>query len=111
MTGTLDGAPRVRIPASAEAGEVIEIRTLLEHPMRTGLHTDEDGAPIQRDILARFVAEADGEPFFTVAFGNSASANPGLVFQARVDATTAFTFTWLHEDGRSVSARARVVVG
>jgi sulfur-oxidizing protein SoxZ len=33
----LPSQPRIRIPRSARAGEVIEIRTLIEHPMETGL--------------------------------------------------------------------------
>ena len=34
--------PRIRVPRQARAGEVIEIRTLAEHRMESGLRQDDD---------------------------------------------------------------------
>ena len=45
--------PRIRIPRSARPGEVIEVRTLIEHPMETGLRTDAAGQTIPRGMLSR----------------------------------------------------------
>ena len=105
MSDTLTNRPRLRLPSSARAGEVIEIRTLIDHPMLTGVLQDE------RDMLVRFVAEANGEPFFEADLDNGTSANPALTFHARVEETTEFRFVWYHEDGRSVAATERVRVG
>jgi len=44
--------PRIRAPRSARAGEVVEIRTLMEHPMETGLR-QEGGRSVPRDMLTR----------------------------------------------------------
>jgi sulfur-oxidizing protein SoxZ len=110
MTVPLTSRPRLKLPASAAVGDVIEIRTLLEHPMETGLRKTPDGEPIPRDILARFQAQANGETFLEVDFRNATSANPYLVFHAGVAGPTDFSFVWTHEDGRSVSAAAHVDV-
>ncbi|MCG6203449.1 thiosulfate oxidation carrier complex protein SoxZ [Rhodopseudomonas sp. HC1] len=110
MTAPLSSRPRVRIPPAAKAGEIIEIRTLLEHPMETGLRRTPDGQPIPRDILARFEAQANGETFLHIDFRNATSANPDLVFHARVAAATDFKFVWTHEDGRSISTSVHVAV-
>lgn len=108
MSAALSNRPRLKLPSSAKAGEIIEIRTLLDHPMETGLRRTPDGQPIARDMLTRFQADANGANFFQVDFRNATSANPYLVFCARVTVPTEFRFTWTHEDGRSVSATAFV---
>ncbi|ALK09833.1 thiosulfate oxidation carrier complex protein SoxZ [Blastochloris viridis] len=110
MTAPL-GRPRVRIPSSARAGEVIEIRTLIDHPMETGLRKDADGKLVPRDILAGFVARANGAEVFSAVFRNATSAHPYLVFYARVTASTEFEFVWTHEDGRTARTAASVTIG
>lgn len=109
MSGALS-IPRVRIPKSARAGEVIEIRTLMEHRMETGLR-HEGGRPAPRDMLHRLLARMNGETLFVAEMRNGTSANPYHVFFARVTQTSEFTFVWSDEQGRSVTASARVTVG
>jgi sulfur-oxidizing protein SoxZ len=78
--------------------------------METGLRKDADGRIIPRDSLARFLAQANGETIFAADFRNATSANPYLVFFARVNRPTEFEFIWTHEDGRNVRTVARVSV-
>ena len=42
--------PRISVPATATKGEVIEIRTLVSHPMNNGYTYDRNGATIPRHI-------------------------------------------------------------
>ncbi|MGB0233002.1 MAG: thiosulfate oxidation carrier complex protein SoxZ, partial [Candidatus Puniceispirillaceae bacterium] len=35
--------PRVKVPKTAEAGEIVEIKTLISHPMHSGRAVDGDG--------------------------------------------------------------------
>ncbi|MCC7429032.1 MAG: thiosulfate oxidation carrier complex protein SoxZ, partial [Alphaproteobacteria bacterium] len=42
------------MPASARAGEIVEIRTQIDHPMETGLRRDEGGRPVPRNMLRSF---------------------------------------------------------
>jgi sulfur-oxidizing protein SoxZ len=109
VTGTL-ATPRIRIPRSARAGEVIEIRTLIEHPMQTGLH-QEPGRAAPRDMLTRLLVRLNGETVLAAEFRNGTSANPYHVFFVRMDRTGVFEFTWTDERGRSARAEARVTVG
>lgn len=98
--------PRIRIPRSARAGEVIEIRTLIEHPMETGLHQ----AGARRDMLTRLLVRMNGEAVLAAEFRNGTSANPYHVFFVRVERTSRFDFTWTDEAGRTARAEARVAV-
>ena len=103
------GTPRIRIPRSARRGEVIEVRTLMEHPMETGLR-HEGAAAVPRDMLARLMVRMNGETLLAVDFHNGTAANPYHVFFVRLDRTSSFDFTWTDEAGRTARAEARVTV-
>ena len=45
----------VNVPTKAKRGEVIEIKTLIAHPMETGYRVGLNGALIPRDIITTFV--------------------------------------------------------
>jgi sulfur-oxidizing protein SoxZ len=109
VSGAL-ATPRLRIPRSARAGEVIEIRTLIEHPMETGLR-HEGGGAVPRDMLTRLAVRMNGETVLAVEFRNGTAANPYHVFFVRVERTSVFEFTWTDERGRVARAEARVAVG
>lgn len=102
-------APRVRIPRSAPPGEVIEIRTLIEHPMKTGLRT-EGGRAVARDMLSRLLVRMNGETVFAADFRNGTAANPHRVIFVRVERAGLFEFIWTDERGRSARTEARVSV-
>jgi sulfur-oxidizing protein SoxZ len=103
--------PRVRVPAAARAGEEIEIRTLIDHPMETGLRRDASGRTPPRDMLRRFEARADGEVVFAADFANGTAANPAITFRVRVERTTRFEFSWHDEAGGAIRTEATVRVG
>jgi sulfur-oxidizing protein SoxZ len=42
---------RIAVQPSAKKGEVIEIKTLIQHIMETGHRRDNMGRPIPRDII------------------------------------------------------------
>ena len=54
----------INVPARARRGEVIEIKTLISHPMETGYRRTQLGAPIPRDIIRRFVCTYNGTEVF-----------------------------------------------
>ena len=51
----------INIPQRAKRGEIIEIKTLIQHPMETGYRLDNEGAAIPRDIINRFTCTYNGE--------------------------------------------------
>ncbi len=101
--------PRVRLPRTARAGEVIEIRTLIEHPMETGLR-HEGARTVPRDMLTQLVVRMNGELVFSAELHNGTSANPYHVFFVRIERSSGFEFTWTDFQGRTARAEARVTV-
>ena len=53
--------PRAKIPKEAELDEVIEIKTLIRHPMHSGRVKDVDGKTIPRLIINKFKALFNGK--------------------------------------------------
>jgi sulfur-oxidizing protein SoxZ len=97
--------PRIRLPRSARPGEVIEVRTLIDHPMVTAV-----SGPGPRDMLARFEATLDGETVLAFDFANGSAANPTFAFHLRMERTGTLAFRWTHEDGRVFAAEQTVTV-
>ncbi|MCK5921218.1 MAG: thiosulfate oxidation carrier complex protein SoxZ, partial [Methylococcales bacterium] len=46
---------RVKSPTEAKRGSVVEIMTLISHPMDTGLRKDKEGKVIPRNIINKFL--------------------------------------------------------
>ncbi|MBK1661389.1 thiosulfate oxidation carrier complex protein SoxZ [Paracraurococcus ruber] len=109
MTPAL-ATPRIRIPRTAKPGEAIEIRTLIEHPMESGIRGGREGAAA-RDMLTRMQVRLDGQVILAAELGNGTSANPYHVFHVRLERSGEFEFLWTDERGRIARATARVTVG
>lgn len=102
-------APRIRAPRTARAGEAVEIRTLIEHPMETGLR-HEGGRAVARDMITRMVVRVNGEVALQAEFRNGTAANPFHVFFLRIERTSELEFTWTDERGRTARATHRITV-
>ncbi|WP_376095942.1 thiosulfate oxidation carrier complex protein SoxZ [Roseomonas sp. CCTCC AB2023176] len=108
MSGPLS-LPRIRAPRTARAGEPVEIRTLVEHPMETGLRAD--GTPTGgRSMLTRMAVRVNGELALQAELRNGTSANPYHVFFLRLERTSDLDFTWTDEAGRTARATTRIAV-
>ena len=53
--------PRGKVPKKASIDEVIEIKTLIRHPMHSGRMKDKDGKIIPRQIINAFKVEFEGK--------------------------------------------------
>jgi sulfur-oxidizing protein SoxZ len=104
--------PRIKLPETAKAGDVIDVKAVITHPMETGNRKDAAGQAIPRKIINQFTATFAGVPVFRADFGPGISANPFISFSMRVPGPGAFVFTWTDDDGRSViEATALNVIG
>ena len=106
-----DVKPRVKVPKSAKAGEVVSLKTLISHPMESGQRRDAAGAVIPRSIINRFTCELNGQMVIDVALHPSVSTNPYLEFDARVDAAGEFVFTWYDDDGSVYVDKKPIEIG
>lgn len=91
--------PRVKVPKTASAGEVIVIKTLISHEMESGQRKDKEGKPIPRKIINKFSCEFNGQPVFSCDLDPAISANPYFEFSAKVPESGTFKFTWVDDDG------------
>lgn len=101
--------PRIRAPRQARAGEVVEIRTLIEHPMETGLR-QEGGRLVPRDMLARLVVRVNGEVALQAEFRNGSAANPYHVFFLRLERASEVEVSCTDEQGRTARSVARIAL-
>ena len=53
--------PRVKVPKTASAGEMVTLKTLISHKMESGQRKDSDGNKIPRSIINRFVCAFNGK--------------------------------------------------
>ncbi|KUF09280.1 thiosulfate oxidation carrier complex protein SoxZ [Pseudoponticoccus marisrubri] len=91
--------PRVKVPKSASAGDVITIKTLISHPMESGQRKDSSGNTIQRSIIWRFTCDFNDQNVIDVVLAPAISTNPYFEFEAQVPESGEFKFTWYDDDG------------
>jgi sulfur-oxidizing protein SoxZ len=100
----------VSVPATAKRGEVIEIKTLVQHVMETGFRRTQLGELIPRDIIRTFVCTYNGEEIFRADFHPAISANPLMTFSTVATASGTFEFKWAGDKGFSVTESAKITV-
>jgi sulfur-oxidizing protein SoxZ len=105
----LPGIPRLRLPARARPGEVVEIRMLIDHPMETGLRHDGGAAP-PRDLIERLEVRRDGALLFAADLRNGTAANPYHVIFVRMERSAEISVAWTDARGRSARAAGRITV-
>ena len=94
---------RIAAPAQAQAGEVIELKAMIRHPMETGYRRDLYGRPIPRDILKRFECRYNGELVFAAEFFPAVAADPFLTFYTTATESGLLEFSWVGQDGHRFS--------
>ena len=106
-----DPRPRVRLDThTVAAGEAVEVRALITHPMETGNREGPDGNLVPRDIIRTFRASFEGETVFEARFDTAISANPFLQFNLAPRASGTLTLVWTDEAGRETTATETITV-
>ena len=90
---------RLNVPETAARGDIIEIKTLIQHPMETGYRRGARGEVIERDIIKTFECIYDGETVFEAEFFQGIAANPFLTFHTKATKTGTLEFRWTDEHG------------
>src|SRR5436190_21575300 len=89
-----DIKPRLRVPTTARKGEVVEVKTLITHPMETGQRKDADGKLVPRLIVSSQAVTYNDKPVMNVTLEPAIAANPYLSFFVKVEETGALKFKW-----------------
>ena len=103
--------PRVKVPKSAEAGEVVTIKTLISHPMESGQRKAKDGSKIPRQIINKFTATFNGQMAFSADLEPAVSANPYFEFELKVPESGTLAFEWVDDDGSVYTEEKEIAVG
>ena len=101
---------RIRVPDTAKAGDVVEIRAMIMHPMENGFRTDSQGTTIPVDIIADFACSYDGAEVFSVKLEPGLSANPYFSFFLKATKSGPVDFIWQDQDGTVTRASAPIKV-
>lgn len=103
--------PRVKVPKTAAAGDVITIKTLISHKMESGQRKDSDGNRIPQSIINTFSCDFNGQNVITVDLSGAISTNPYIQFKATVPESGDFMFTWNDDDGSVYTETKTISVG
>jgi sulfur-oxidizing protein SoxZ len=100
----------INVPAKAKRGEIIEIKTLIQHEMETGFRVGTNGQVIPRDIITDFICKYNGEEIFRAELHPAISANPFFTFFTVATESGTISFEWSGDNGFAVSETATITV-
>lgn len=101
--------PRIVVPESVRKGEIFTVKTIISHPMETGLRKDEHGSVIPRKIINKFSCSYGGTLVFSVDLHEAVSANPFFEFELVATESGKLEFVW-EEDGGALYGLAHDLV-
>lgn len=92
--------PRVALPRRISQGQVAEVRTLINHPMETGLREDDQGELLAQNLVDSLVVNLGDNQAIKAQFYTGVSANPYLRLQIKLSENTQATFIWEDQKGQ-----------
>jgi sulfur-oxidizing protein SoxZ len=105
-----DIKPRLRVPATARKGEVVEVKTLITHPMENGQRKDDAGKLIPRLIVNALAVTYNDKPVMNVKLETAVAANPFMSFFVKVEESGTLKFTWTDDEKNSWTAESKIEV-
>jgi sulfur-oxidizing protein SoxZ len=99
----------IKIRAKASDG-VTTVKTLMSHPMETGLRKDsKTGEKIPAHHITEVTAEHNGKTVMTANWGGAISKNPYLSFKfSGASAGDMIKISWVDNMGKGDSAEAEI---
>ena len=100
----------ISVPPKAKRGEIIEIKTLISHPMETGYRVGINGSLIPRDIIMVFTCTYNGAEIFRAELSPAIAANPFIAFFTTATESGTLAFHWSGDNGFTASETAAITV-
>jgi sulfur-oxidizing protein SoxZ len=100
----------VTVQARAKRGEIVEIKTLAQHPMETGFRRTQTGDLIPRDIIRAFTCSYNGTEVYRVELHPAIAANPLIAFTTVATESGTLSFQWVGDNGYTVTEIAPIKV-
>ena len=98
------------VPPAPRRGDVLEIRTLIAHPMETGFRKDDAGAVVPRNLVTRLTCRYDGATVFAADLFSAVAANPTLVFTTVATRSGPLEITWQGDNGFAQTETVSITV-
>lgn len=89
----------IKVPKTARPGEIIEISTIIGHPMESGFRPGADGQRLPRNIIERFSCHYNEVLVFSAELSSAIAANPLIAFYTVATASGTLRFSWEGEQG------------
>jgi sulfur-oxidizing protein SoxZ len=100
----------INVPGKAKRGEVIQIKTLVSHPMETGYRHNSMGERLPRDIINLFVCTYNDEEIFRAELFPAITANPFLSFFTVATESGTIAFRWTDDQGNTQTESVNITV-
>ena len=84
---------------TARRGEIVDIRTLIAHPMETGYRPGDDGQILPRNLIRRFTCRYGDVVVFSAELFPAIAANPYVAFSTVATESATLSFTWEGDNG------------
>jgi sulfur-oxidizing protein SoxZ len=100
----------INVPKTARRNDVIDIKTLIQHPMETGYRVGLNGQIIPRDIIRRFVCTYNGDEIFSADLSQAIAANPFISFSTIATESGTIAFKWTGDKNFEVTESVEIKV-
>lgn len=102
-------ANSIKVRAKVKGGETV-VKTLISHPMETGLRKDKKtGKKIPAHFIQEVTCEHKGNNVLTALWGTAVSKNPYLSFKFKgANAGDSLKISWVDNQGKSDSVEAKI---
>src|SRR5690348_14785447 len=100
----------INVPKNAKRGDIIEIKTLISHPMESGFRVGANGVPIPRDIISLFTCSYNGDEVFRAELSPAIAANPFIAFFTVARGSGTLEFRWSGDNGFAATETAAITV-
>ncbi|MBF0308364.1 MAG: thiosulfate oxidation carrier complex protein SoxZ [Magnetococcales bacterium] len=106
------GNPKVKISSEpVDKGAVVEVKTLLTHPMESGLRKDPNsGETVPAHFVEEVVVTYLGKEIIRSQWTGGISKNPFFSFKLKATASGPVQVTWKDNKGESFTETAQVAV-
>lgn len=112
MAARKDQKRRIKIdPANAKRGEVVTVKTLIEHEMEPGVRFNPATMVVYpRFIVNKLICRYNGRKVFVSDWFSGVSANPFLSFKLRAEESGTIEIEWIDDYNASKFASAEITV-
>ncbi|MFM9937971.1 MAG: thiosulfate oxidation carrier complex protein SoxZ [Hyphomicrobiaceae bacterium] len=100
----------LRVNPTARSGEILSVRTLIQHKMESGFRYTTTGERVPRDIITSFVATWDGEEIWRADLSSAIAANPFVAFTTVATKTGVLRVVWRGDNGFEHAEETRITV-